>query len=230
MSSNGIAHLASREARQIAKLDLAASKRRTDAANRDNAVNADLRSTYDLSQLPTQFNGNTIVDNPNDSGLIVGRPWVGTYDPGIYQRHYNGYWNVDPAFFATATLLGSAVVNAFVIPTEATTHSEQYLGYFRPDYTGTWTFALASDDGSALWIGDSARTPTALNTTITADFNTGTVTGTIDLVEGKLYAFALAFGNGGGPGSLNLSYSHTGQASTTDFTGKLFYNTATNGL
>lgn len=75
MSANGIAHLASREARQKAKLDLAATKRATDAANRDNPTNADQRSTYDITELPTQFSGNTIVDNPNVGGLQVGRPW-----------------------------------------------------------------------------------------------------------------------------------------------------------
>jgi hypothetical protein len=75
MSANGIAHLASREARQKAKLDLAAAKRAADVANRDNPVNADQRSTYDITELPTQFSGNTIVDNPNVGGLQVGRPW-----------------------------------------------------------------------------------------------------------------------------------------------------------
>jgi len=76
MSANGIAHLASREARQKAKLDLAAAKRQADVANRDNPVNADTRYTYDITELPTQFSGNTIVDNPNSGGLVVGRPWV----------------------------------------------------------------------------------------------------------------------------------------------------------
>ena len=75
MSANGIAHLASREDRQQAKLDLAATKRAADVANRDNPTNASQRSTYDITELPTQFSGNTIVDNPNAGGLQVGRPW-----------------------------------------------------------------------------------------------------------------------------------------------------------
>jgi hypothetical protein len=76
MSANGIAHLASREARQKAKLDLAAAKRQADIANRDNPVNADTRYTYDITELPTQFSGNAIVDNPNTGGLRLGRPWT----------------------------------------------------------------------------------------------------------------------------------------------------------
>jgi hypothetical protein len=34
------------------------------------------RATYDITQLPTQYNDNAIVDNPNVGGLVEGRPWV----------------------------------------------------------------------------------------------------------------------------------------------------------
>ena len=78
MSANGISHLASREARQKAKLDLAATNRAADAGNRDNPVNADQRSTYDLSELPTQYSGNVVVNNANSGGLVIGRPWINT--------------------------------------------------------------------------------------------------------------------------------------------------------
>lgn len=69
MSANGIAHLPTRELRQKAKLDLAAQ----DRAARNNP-----RSTYDITQLPTQYNDNAVVDNPNVGGLVVGRPWITT--------------------------------------------------------------------------------------------------------------------------------------------------------
>ena len=69
MSANGIAHLSTKELRQKAKLDLAA----TDRAARGNP-----RSTYDITQLPTQYDNNSIVDNPNTGGLVVGRPWITT--------------------------------------------------------------------------------------------------------------------------------------------------------
>ena len=67
MSQNGIAHLSTRELRQKAKLDLAAAKR---------AQDGNLRSTYDITQLPTQFDNNSIVANPNTGGLVQGRPWI----------------------------------------------------------------------------------------------------------------------------------------------------------
>jgi hypothetical protein len=69
MSANGIAHLATKELKQKAKLDLAA----TDRAARSNP-----RSTYDITELPTQYQGNVIVDNPNTGGLLLGCPWINT--------------------------------------------------------------------------------------------------------------------------------------------------------
>lgn len=65
MAANGISTLASKEARQVAKLAAAATKRA--ATGR--------ASTLDITKLPTQFSGNAIVDNPNVGGLVQGRPW-----------------------------------------------------------------------------------------------------------------------------------------------------------
>lgn len=67
MASNGISTLATKEARQLAKLALAAS---------DRAADGNARATYDLTQLPTLYSGNVVVDNANAGGLITGRPWT----------------------------------------------------------------------------------------------------------------------------------------------------------
>jgi hypothetical protein len=69
MSANGISQLSTRELRQKAKLDLAATKR---------AADGNARATYDITQLPTQYNDNSVIDNPNPAGLIQGRPWIET--------------------------------------------------------------------------------------------------------------------------------------------------------
>jgi hypothetical protein len=67
MSANGIAQLATKELKQKAKLDLAAT---------DRAAVGNPRATYDITQLPTQYDDNTIIDNPNVGGLFRGRPWA----------------------------------------------------------------------------------------------------------------------------------------------------------
>lgn len=66
MAANGISELATKELRQKAKLDLAATKR---------AADGNPRATYDLDLLPTIYVGNEVVDNPNGGGLVQGRPW-----------------------------------------------------------------------------------------------------------------------------------------------------------
>lgn len=67
MALNGISELATKELRQKAKLDLAAAKR---------AADGNPRATYDITQLPTQYDDNNVINNPNVGGLVQGRPWV----------------------------------------------------------------------------------------------------------------------------------------------------------
>lgn len=221
MAANGISTLANKQLKQIAKLNLAES-------DRDRIGNP--RSAYDIDRLPTKYNVNSLVDNPNAGGLIPGRPWVELV-AGIYQYHYNGDWNNTISNITGATPTGSGVATNFQIASQPTNRTEWFKGYIKPDYTGTWTFSMASDDASALWIGPNAFNGyTISNALLIATFNTGTVTGTIDLVAGSYYPIMVMYGNGGGPGSLSLSYSHTGQSSTTNYTGKLFYNPITNGI
>jgi hypothetical protein len=39
------------------------------------------RATYDISQLPTQYDDNGVIDNANTGGLVLGRPWINTTTP-----------------------------------------------------------------------------------------------------------------------------------------------------
>jgi type II secretory pathway pseudopilin PulG len=79
MALNGISTLATKELRQKAKLDLAAAKRAADGYT---------RATYDITQLPTQYNNNVIIDNPNTSGLQLGRPWINTTTPFTFYEAF----------------------------------------------------------------------------------------------------------------------------------------------
>jgi hypothetical protein len=56
-----------KQARQIQKLEIASATR---------AADGNPRATYDITQLPTQYDDNDIIDNPNTGGLIEGRPWI----------------------------------------------------------------------------------------------------------------------------------------------------------
>ena len=74
MSANGISTLASKEARQVAKLDAAQTKRQ--AGGNVSVIAYRTLNTYNIDLLPTKFSGNSIVDNPNVGGLAQGRPWT----------------------------------------------------------------------------------------------------------------------------------------------------------
>jgi hypothetical protein len=66
MALNGISTLPTKQARQIAKLDLASARRE---------ALGNPRFVYDIMMLPSRYVGNASIDNPNPSGLVVGRPW-----------------------------------------------------------------------------------------------------------------------------------------------------------
>jgi len=76
---NKISRLATLELRQKSKLDLA-------ALDRDASSNP--RSTYDITELPTQYVDDTIYDNPNLGGLTEGRPWIDTTTPFTFYEAF----------------------------------------------------------------------------------------------------------------------------------------------
>lgn len=85
MSANGISELATKQLRQKAKLDIAKAKRQGKTVADDGTVTGSVdptktyyreRNNYDITQLPTQYDDNGIIDNPNTGGLVQGRPWI----------------------------------------------------------------------------------------------------------------------------------------------------------
>lgn len=75
MAANGISTLANKKLRQIAKLDLAQTRRKAGGDVTKPYFRA--RNTYELGRLPTVYLAdNSLDDNPNSGGLQNGRPWV----------------------------------------------------------------------------------------------------------------------------------------------------------
>lgn len=79
MSANGISTLPTKELRQKSKLNLAADKK---------AARGSVRASYDITQLPTQYDDNSIVNNPNIGGLVNGRPWINTTTPFTFYEAF----------------------------------------------------------------------------------------------------------------------------------------------
>ena len=85
MSANGISNLSTKQAKQLAKLDLAQLKRRGFTLAADGSVVSGpdtnvpfyrARNEYDINLLPTQYVGNTAVKNTAPLPLQQGRPWI----------------------------------------------------------------------------------------------------------------------------------------------------------
>jgi hypothetical protein len=93
MSANGISTLPTKEAKQLAKLNIAEAKRQgyTVAADGTISGNANISQPYyrtlnilDISELPTKYSGNVIYDNINSGGLLQGRPWSSNETPNLF--------------------------------------------------------------------------------------------------------------------------------------------------
>ena len=65
-TANKIANLSTKQARQEAKLALAAL---------DRAAYGSRPSTYDINKLPNPYNGNDTAPDDGASTLVAGRPW-----------------------------------------------------------------------------------------------------------------------------------------------------------
>ena len=74
MAANGISTLASKENRQVAKLNLAQTHRQAEGDT--SAAAYRVNNYYDIELLPSKYSGNSVVDNTTE--LILGRPWQST--------------------------------------------------------------------------------------------------------------------------------------------------------
>jgi hypothetical protein len=169
------------------------------------------------------------------AGPISLRP-AEAYTLGLFRTTYSGYFADNVAFFATATPTATTVqTNPIEEPaTDAgETFSMQWLGYFRPTTTETYTFFLTSDDASYLWIGSNAVSGFS---TANATVNNGGLHGNIEasgtaaLTAGVYYPIRIQFGEQSGGDVMTFNHSTATITKTTNVAGKVFYNRSTNGF
>ena len=204
MAANGISTLSTKELRQVAKLELAQTKRQLTGTQgyRENRY-------YDLDLLPTKYSGDGIVNNPNLGGLQPGRPWKTTPNvlSGLWRSQYNGYFEADWTWFDTQTPIASIQVNDFTFPDGG--DSYQWLGYFKAPHTANYTFYLESDDRAQFWLGAKAITGyDDGNWDVYSDAGEGeSSTDPIALVAGQYYPIRLQYGDTGGDNFVDFSWS-----------------------
>ena len=169
-------------------------------------------------------------------------PETTTYTAGLFKTTYSGYFADNVSFFATATPTTYGANPATSVQTTTITEpssddgssfSVQWLGYFLPSTTETYTFFTSSDDASYVWVGSNAITGF---TTANATVNNGGLhgnqerSGTFSLTAGVYYPIRIQFGENGGGDVLTFNYSTPTITKTTNVTGRVFYNATTNGF
>ena len=112
MADNGISTLATKELKQIAKLDLAATNR---------AAVGNTRATYDIDLLPTKYDDDAIVDNRKGTATgIVPNPDVSSIPNGSFT-------SLPPAPIPNYAIPGSdVVVNVTWGPNGASYYSPRF--------------------------------------------------------------------------------------------------------
>jgi hypothetical protein len=157
---------------------------------------------------------------------------------GVYGRRYSGYMSDNPNFFATATLSGTSFaytnINSNWVE-GGNNFSVEWLGYFRPNETGTWNFRTTSDDCSFLWIGTFA---TSGFLTSNANVNNGgthgpeTASGTAILSSGIYYPIRIQFGENTGGEAMTVDFAPPSNPTgwVNAGTGYYFYNVASLGF
>lgn len=191
----------------------------------------------------TSGTGNfTLVNNTNSGNIIMSVSSSNQYNAGLFKTTYAGYHSENPAFFATATPATYGANPATSIQTtiiqepssdDGSNFSVQWLGYFKPITTETYTLFILSDDGSYLWIGANALSGF---TTANANINNGGAhgsqerSGSVALTAGIYYPIRMQFGEISGGDVFRFTYSTPTITKTTNVTDLVFYNPATNGF
>ena len=165
-----------------------------------------------------------------------------TYAAGLYKTTYAGYFADNVSFFATATPTAYGANPATSVQTTAITEpgtddgsdfSVQWLGFFKPTTTETYTFFTNSDDASYMWIGANALSGfSTANATVNNGGLHGNVetSGTAALTAGIYYPIRMQFGERDGGDLFGFNYSTATITKTTNVTGLVFYNSATNAF
>lgn len=220
----------------IGTVRFARSSAKTDQSFLDlaNYLKRDLGGTADLASAAAALTW------LNSNGYWTS--WVQPYVAGLYKTTYSGYYADNVSFFATATPQAfganpatSVQTTAIVEPgtDDGSSFSCQWLGYFKPATTETYTFFTSSDDASYMWIGATAQSGfTTLNATVKNGGLHGVQeqSGSIALTAGIYYPIRIQFGELNGGDALTFNYSTPTITKTTNVTGLVFYNSATNNF
>jgi hypothetical protein len=174
-------------------------------------------------------------------------------EPGLFMRIYwSQYFSNDPTWFNSNTPNITGVTTnlkntycatgGFNNPNTSdtavggiaatTVYSVEWTGLFYAPITGTYTFYLASDDSSYLWIGSTATSGYTTANALINNLYTGPAekSATMSMTAGTYYPFRLQFGDAAGGEFITFTFAPPGQSRVYEGTGYYFCQTSTNPL
>ena len=198
-----------------------------------------LRNTNQIQSLAQQ-----VVRGP--AGVPPPEPPVtGSYFDGLGRTQYQpgfggqGAPEMIPSSFTgsqyqigTAQLDSGSIQPTFLTSGSVNTGSAQWLGYFKPSTTETYSFYLNTDDISLWWVGNAATASLPLTASALV-YNTAPYigyTGSIALTSGSYVPVRIQYTGVAGPDYFTASFSTPTITKTSDFTNYTFCNTASLGF
>lgn len=151
---------------------------------------------------------------------------------GLAGERYDGYFNDDVDWFATATRHGDTATSISIENFSSSSdfgsedfYSWQWLGTFRASLSGSYHFCTESDDASYVWLGTAA---TSGFTVSNALVNNGGAhgpdirCGDITLTAGIEYPIRVQFGEAGGGDVMSLYFTPPNGSATYNGAGYYF--------
>ena len=124
---------------------------------------------------------------------------AGDLKTGLIRADYVGYFEDNLDWFASKTPTSISVESKVDLQTGIGDYfSVQWTGYFIPTETGKWTFNSTSDDGSGVWIGESAIKQIPANVAVLSApgiHGPYTISKQKYLEKGNLYPIRILFGD-----------------------------------
>ena len=215
-----------------------------------NFRNNGLRVDYSTATASTPGDDSPIGYTPDKAiDSSIDTKWMTKDYSGLTYTVYDLYFSDNVNFFDgnttyktggattyTGTVTSISSINVGTnnyVPSNSTfeAYSVQWIGFFKPDVTGVWTFYMNSDDAGYLWVGPNAASGyTMANATV----NNGGVhstaiqkSGSITLTAGVFYDLRVQYGDSIGGDNIVLAFKGpTGSSAATSTTnGSGFYFT-----
>jgi hypothetical protein len=142
------------------------------------------------------------------------------------------------AFTGSQYQIGTAIANSgslqpsFLTSGSVNTGSAQWLGYFLPSTTETYSFFLRTDDSSTWWVGNAATAslPLTASALLAVTVSGTSATGSIALTSGSYLPVRIQYTGVAAFDFFTASFSTPTITKTTDFTNYTFCNTASLGF